>query len=167
MRWLVARRLGDHAPVKRASTTITPEAEEELAEAIAADELADMLAAVRRPKIAVPKSGPPLHEDDPTAVGCAGVAPATYVEGAAAASSSSTAPGPCQSRLIDARPRDGAAFTLEDARLLLPRAKGCGVAIHSNKAWQVKYTERSTPGPKSRMGTYSGRDGLSFNTALK
>eukprot|EP00971_Amphidinium_carterae_P121832 2412642-Amphidinium_carterae.1 len=167
IRWLVAQRLGENGSARKVVSTVTADAEQELADAIATEELDDLLGAVRPRKQSTHRSDaqhiaaeapPPAPPTTPH--------PQSSSTSAAASSSSALAPSDLP-RLIDPRPRDGAAFTLEDAKELLPRAPGCGAAIHSGRAWQVKYTGRVSAGPKSRMGTYGGREGLSFNTALK
>eukprot|EP00971_Amphidinium_carterae_P064423 1275929-Amphidinium_carterae.1 len=167
LRWLVSQRLGDHIASRKVVTALTPEAEQELRDAIPAEELDDMLGASRTRKRSSQRSAqqPSTSEVPGTAIHAAPQQQSVPTN--AASASSSTTPAPEKTRMIDPRPRDGAAFTLEDARDLMPRAPGCGIAIHSGKAWQVKYTGRTSAGPKSRMGTYGGRDSLSFNTALK
>eukprot|EP00971_Amphidinium_carterae_P001934 38678-Amphidinium_carterae.2 len=167
VRWLVAQRLGENGPTHRVKTTITPEAEHELTEAIAADELADMLGAVRHRRHSAPRSEAHRVDRDPQFHAGPPLQQQQQRSSTGAASSTSAAPAHQPAALIQPRPRNGSAFTLEDAKDLLPVAKGCGVAIHSGKAWQVKYTGRVTDGPKSKMGTYSGREGLTFNKALK
>ena len=45
-------------------------------------------------------------------------------------------------------------MTAEEARELVPRAPGACISINSGRAWQGKYPQRITPGPKSRTHTW-------------
>jgi hypothetical protein len=48
----------------------------------------------------------------------------------------------------------GTVFSTGQARSLMPKARGTSIAIHTGRAWQVKYIQRVTEGPKSHMETW-------------
>ena len=52
------------------------------------------------------------------------------------------------------RPIVGEEFTVGQAKAWLPPAQGCSVAIHTQRAWMVKYLGRRTPGPRSHTITW-------------
>lgn len=53
------------------------------------------------------------------------------------------------------RPIVGAQWTAMEAREFLPAARGVSISIHTERSWQAKYLQRTTPGPKSHMRTWS------------
>jgi hypothetical protein len=48
----------------------------------------------------------------------------------------------------------GTVFNIGQARALMPKGRGTTIAIHTGRAWQVKYAGRVTEGPKSHMETW-------------
>ena len=89
---------------------------------------------------------------------------------AAAASSSAPASVPAarqtQTEKLP-RPALGAKYTLEEGKALMPQTMGVSLSIHSGKAWQAKYTNRISIGPRSRMHSWGPVTGLTFNQALR
>ena len=71
--------------------------------------------------------------------------------GSSSAAASSAAAGP-------AAPRALPAMTTREAVLeCLPQAKGCMISIHTNRAWQVKYSMKKDP-PRSHLATWDVSD---------
>eukprot|EP00971_Amphidinium_carterae_P095221 1883697-Amphidinium_carterae.7 len=68
---------------------------------------------------------------------------------------------------LSPRPTSGESFSLSEGKLLCPTAPGVSLAVHSGRAWQVKYVNRVGAGPKSHMSTWGGNERLSCNAALK
>ena len=52
------------------------------------------------------------------------------------------------------RPITGMVFSIGQARSLMPKAKGTSIAIHSGRAWQVKYLATVAGGAKSHTETW-------------
>ena len=94
----------------------------------------------------------------------------THMQEAAAASSSAPASVPAarqtQTEKLP-RPALGAKYTLEEGKALMPQTMGVSLSIHSGKAWQAKYTNRISIGPRSRMHSWGAVTGLTFNQALR
>ena len=62
------------------------------------------------------------------------------------------------------RPEDN-NYTVEEARHLLPPLST--LSMWNNRAWLVKYTDRTTAGPKSHTATWGEHTQLSVNRALR
>eukprot|EP00971_Amphidinium_carterae_P048112 947227-Amphidinium_carterae.1 len=96
---------------------------------------------------------PPLHPD--------------VISGAGEASGSTDAVASAvqpKRKLRTPFPKDGAAFTVDEARALLPSI--ATLVIHTDRCWQCKVPTKPTR-PKSCTGTWGANTNLTYNGALK
>lgn len=146
-------RLRKLKKVPEFKTVITEDVAEELEKVLDADDVQTAGGVSKQvkasQKLAVktraprPQAAPAAHGAAPSGAGSAAASSSTSGAGAAAGRAAGAAD-------VARRHLPPGAYTLAEAKKLLPKRKGCNIALHPSSGWQVKYPARDAPRSHSK-----------------